>query len=283
MSRKRSVQAPLALVCGAGAFPLAVTRAVKESGRQVFLIGIRGSADPGIVNYPHGWVGMGRLNRLLRMTKDAGATEICFVGSVPRPSFSVDFIPDLRFLKAAIRILGSGDNRMLTALADILADEGLKLRGVHEIAPQLMIPAGALGRRKPGAEALAAAKLGFKVLDALGPYDIGQGAVVADKRVIAVEAAEGTDDMLARIAALRADKRLKVPASRCVFAKAPKRGQELRLDTPAIGPETVLRAKAAGLSGIAVAAGQVMTPDLDALIAAADNAGLFVLGVKRKA
>jgi UDP-2,3-diacylglucosamine hydrolase len=273
---------PLALVCGAGQFPLAVADAVVASGRSVFLVGVRGAADPAIARYPHGWAGMGRLGRLLKLVKGAGAKDIAFVGAVPRPAFSLDFIPDLRFLKLMVGMLGSGDNRMLTHFAAAIEREGLTVRGVHEIAPGLMLPAGPLGRHMPSHEAVNAAALGFEVLDALGPYDIGQSAIVADQRVVAIEAAEGTDLMLARIGDLRASGKLKADATRSVLVKTPKRGQDLRLDTPAIGVETVQRTKAAGLAGIAVAAGEVMTPDIAALISAADEAGLFVLGVERK-
>ena len=271
--------APLALVCGAGAFPLAVADAAAADGRSLFLIGIRGAADPAIAKYPHAWAGMGRVSRMFRLFRESGAREVAFVGAVPRPSFSLDFVPDLRFIRTMISVLGAGDDGMLRVLTRELEREGLVLRGVHEVAPGLILPAGPLGRHQPSAEAVRAAKLGFDVLDALGPFDIGQGAVVADKRVVAIEAAEGTDRMLMRASEMRAAGLIKVPSSRCVFVKAARRGQDLRLDTPAIGVETVARAKAAGLSGIAVAAGQVMTPDLAALIVAADRGGLFILGM----
>jgi DUF1009 family protein len=277
------VSAPLALVCGAGQFPLAVAQSVSASGRPVFLIGVRGAADIQIEKYPHGWIGMGRLGRLFDLARKAGAADIAFVGAVPRPVFGFDFIPDWRFLKLMLKGLGGGDNHLLTNFAAAVEREGFKVRGVHEVAPGLILPTGTLGRHEPSPEARNAATLGMDVLNALGPYDIGQSAVVADRRVVAVEAAEGTDLMLARVAELRASGRLKIAAAKSVFVKTAKSGQDLRLDTPAIGVETVTRVKAAGLSGLAVAAGQVMTPDLGALIAAADEAGLFVIGMEPKA
>lgn len=276
-------RAPLALVCGAGQFPLAVADAVISSGRSIYLIGVRGAADPSISKYPHGWIGMGRLGRMLKLAREAGARDIAFVGAVPRPAASLDFIPDLRFLKLMLSYLGGGDNDMLTHFAREVERDGFKVRGVHEVAPALILPAGVIGRHAPSSEAEAAARLGMDVLSALGPYDIGQGAVVADRRVVAIEAAEGTDSMLDRVAELRASGRLKIAASKSVFVKTAKRGQDLRLDTPAIGLATVEKVKAAGLAGIAVAAGQVMTPDLGALIEAADKAGLFIFGAEPKA
>jgi UDP-2,3-diacylglucosamine hydrolase len=274
---------PLALVCGAGQFPLAVADAVTASGRSIYLIGIRGAADRAIARYPHGWIGMGRLGRMLKLAREAGAHDIAFVGAVPRPAASLDFIPDLRFLKLMLRYLGGGDNDMLTHFADDVERDGFKVRGVHEIAPGLILPAGVIGRHTPSPEAEAAAQLGMNVLNVLGPYDIGQGAVVADRRVVAIEAAEGTDGMLDRVSALRAAGRLKIAESKSVFVKAAKRGQDLRLDTPAIGLATIEKVKAAGLAGIAVASGQVMTPDLGALIEAADKAGLFIFGAEPEA
>jgi DUF1009 family protein len=271
---------PLALVCGAGQFPLAVADAVTAAGRPIYLIGVRGAADPSISKYPHGWIGMGRLGRMLKLARDAGARDIAFVGAVPRPAASLDFIPDLRFLGLMLRYLGGGDNDMLAHFAREVERDGFKVRGVHEIAPGLILPAGVIGRHAPSPEAIAAARLGMDVLGALGPYDIGQGAVVADRRIVAIEAAEGTDGMLERVAGLRAAGRLKIAASKSVFVKAAKRGQDLRLDTPAIGLATVQKAKPAGLAGISVAAGEVMTPDLGALISAADQAGLFILGTE---
>lgn len=275
-------RSPLAIICGAGQFPLAVARAVVAGGRSVFLVGVRGAAEPGIAEYPHAWVGMGKAGRMLKAVRAAGARDIVFIGAVPRPAFSLDFIPDLRFLRVALRVLGSGDNTMLSLLAEEIGREGLSLRGVHDVAPGLILPSGPLGRHVPTPEALAAARFGLDLLDTLSPYDVGQGAVIADRRVAAIEAAEGTDLMLARVAELRASGQLKMASGRSVFVKAAKRGQEMRLDTPAVGVETVARVKAAGLSGIAIAAGEVMTPDIAELIAAADEAGLFVVGLERR-
>ena len=157
------------------------------------------------------------------------------------------------------------------------------MRGVAEVAPDLMLPAGPLGGARASKSHLADAAHGFEVLDALSPFDVGQGVVIAGRRVIAIEASEGTDLMLERIARLREANRLRVRKGQGVFVKAAKRGQDIRLDTPAIGPETVARVRAAGLAGIAVAAGQVMAIDAEKMIAAADEAGLFLVGVDRGA
>ena len=151
----------------------------------------------------------------------------------------------------------------------------------RRVAPEILVPEGALGRHAPTAQERADIAHALALMAATGPFDIGQAVVVADHRVLAVEAAEGTDDMLARVAALRAAKRLNLPARRGVLVKAPKPGQERRLDLPSVGIHTVDGAARAGLAGIAVEAAGAITADLQQLIRAADAAGLFVVGARR--
>jgi DUF1009 family protein len=121
-------------------------------------------------------------------------------------------------------------------------------------------------------------RLGAGVLGALSPYDIGQGVVVADGRVLAVEAAEGTDAMLRRVAALREAGRIGLPRGVGVVVKAPKQRQDRRFDLPSIGPDTVLHAAHAGLAGVAVVAGGTIVAEPQRLVEAADSNGLFVFG-----
>jgi DUF1009 family protein len=120
---------------------------------------------------------------------------------------------------------------------------------------------------------------GFSLIETLSPFDVGQAAVLADHRVVAIEAAEGTDAMIARVGDLVARRRLKLADGDGVLVKAPKAGQDLRVDMPAIGPQTLANVKAAGLAGIGVRAGQVLVGDRAALGRLADELGLFVEGV----
>jgi hypothetical protein len=119
---------------------------------------------------------------------------------------------------------------------------------------------------------------GFALLSATSAFDIGQAAVVAGRRVLAVEAAEGTDAMLDRVAAMRASGRITVPTGTGVLVKAPKHRQDRRFDLPSIGPGTVTRAATAGLAGIAVVAGATIVAEPQRLAEEADRAGLFVAG-----
>jgi DUF1009 family protein len=148
------------------------------------------------------------------------------------------------------------------------------------VAPEILMPAGVAGKVQPVKDERGDVALGLDLLRAIGPFDVGQAVAVANRHVIAVEAAEGTAGMLARIAELRRNGRLKLPARAGVLVKAPKPGQDRRVDLPAIGPDTVAQAKAAGLAGIAAEAGGTVVADSAALIRAADKAGLFVIGIK---
>jgi UDP-2,3-diacylglucosamine hydrolase len=142
-----------------------------------------------------------------------------------------------------------------------------------------MVPLGVLGAHSPTDDERADIVLGLDLLRALGPFDVGQAVAIFNRRVLAIEAAAGTKEMLSHLAQLRNSGQLKLAPNTGVLVKAPKPGQDRRIDLPAIGAETVAQAAEAGLRGIAVEAGGTIVPDAGALIRAADAAGLFVVGV----
>ena len=151
--------------------------------------------------------------------------------------------------------------------------------GIRDVAPDLLMPRGMRHPGAPGSNAVADIAHGRDVLRALSPFDIGQAAVVIDGHVVGVEDIEGTDGLLARIARLRGEGRIRAKAGRGVLVKAPKSGQDLRFDLPTIGPRTVEGAVSAGLAGIAIVAGNTIVVEPQAMIEAADTAGLFVTGL----
>ncbi len=188
---------------------------------------------------------------------------------------------DLKALMLMPGILAAfrgGDDHLLTGIARLFERHGFRLLGAHEVAPEILTPEGALGRVQPTDDDRADIALGFDYLKAAGPFDIGQGAVVSGRHVLAVEAAEGTDAMLARVADMRANGRVRTAAGRGVLVKAPKLGQDRRFDLPSIGPQTVEEVARAGLAGIAVVAGSTIIAEPERLIAAADRANIFVIG-----
>jgi DUF1009 family protein len=273
-------EAPLAIVAGAGAFPAAVADAVRAKGREAFLVLLKGIADPTLTRYPHAWAGIGQLGAITRAARGAGATDLCFIGSLVRPSF-LGVLPDLLTIKVIpelIRLYRGGDDHLLSGIAAIFEREGFHLVAAQDVAPELLMPAGALGSVQPEAADLADIERAAQAIAAFGPYDIGQAVIIGNHRIVAVEGAEGTDGLLERCLALREGGRLQWRGQRGLLVKAPKPSQDRRIDLPAIGPRTIERAAAAKLRGVAVAAGSSLVVEPHEITRLADAAGLFVYG-----
>ena len=271
---------PLGIICGGGAVPFAVAEAVMHRGRRVVLFALRGWGDLDAVGgYPHHWIALGQFDRFCRLARAEGCRDIVLVGTLVRPALRelrLDWGTVTR-LPRIIRSLRGGDDHLLSGIASILESDGFRLIGAHEVAPEITAPPGLLGRHRPDAGTEGDIDRGFALLNAIGPFDVGQAVVVAGGHVVAVEAAEGTDGMLERVAALRERGRIRLRARAGVLVKAPKVGQDRRFDLPSIGPDTVARAAAAALAGIAVVAGATILAEPQRMIEAADRAGLFVL------
>jgi DUF1009 family protein len=272
---------PLAIIAGGGTLPSALADAAVAQGRAVHVIGIRGEADAKISRFPHTWLKWGEVGKLFTTLDDQGCRDLVIIGSVSRPDLA-----NVRFDFGAIKnlpfLLGlgvGGDDQVLSSVVRFLEGKGYRVYGAGEVAPELLAAEGTLGAKAPSPEDRADIEAGFRVVSALGRLDVGQAAVVVKGRVLAVEAAEGTNAMLARCDEMRkgAGRRRGLAG---VLVKAPKPGQEERVDLPTIGPETVEMAAQAGLAGIAVAAGRVLIADRDATIAAAGQHGLFLIGQK---
>jgi hypothetical protein len=178
-----------------------------------------------------------------------------------------------------VRAFRGGDDTLLAGVASIAESGGLRVVGLNEVAPEVFVPAGALGRYQPSERDGTDIARALKVIAALGPFDVGQAAVVADNNVLAVEAAEGTDNMLLRIADLRRQRRVTSAVGVGVLVKAPKPGQDRRFDLPSIGPRTIENAARAGLAGVAVTAGSTVIAEPAEVAAAADREKIFVVGV----
>lgn len=274
-------QSPLALICGGGSLPLAVADYVEARGRRVLLFPLQGIARPDdYAGRPHTWIRIAMFGAFARAARAAGCQDIVMIGSMVRPSFwQVRF--DLTTLMMLPRIAAAfkgGDDHILGSGVKLIEEQGFRVLGAHEVAPEILVPDGALGRAQPSERDRADIALGLDYLRATGSFDVGQAVVVSGKHIQAVEAAEGTDQMLTRIAEMRAGGRVHTPSGSGVLVKAPKLGQDLRFDMPSIGPRTVAGAARAGLAGIAVVAGSTIVAEPAQLIAAADRASIFVIG-----
>jgi hypothetical protein len=273
--------APLGIVAGGGSMPLAIADAVSRRGRPVVMFPMRGWADPGVERHPHHWIAVGQFGRLIRLARREGCRDLVFIGALTRPAISqlrLDWTT-LRALPRLIRAFRGGDDRLLSGVGRIFEDHGLRLVGAHEVAPEILAPVGALGRHSPGERERRDVDLALGLLAAIGPYDVGQCVVVADGHVLAIEAAEGTDRMLDRVASLRREGGVHSPGGVGVFVKAPKPSQDRRFDLPSIGPQTVEGVARAGLAGLAIVAGATMVAEADRVVRLADEHGLFVIGV----
>jgi DUF1009 family protein len=272
---------PLGLICGAGTVPFAVADAVKRRGRPVVLFPLRGWADAAAVSaWPHHWIALGQFGRFCRLARAERCRDLVLVGGLVRPSLRqlrLDW-GTLRQMPLIIRSFRGGDDHLLSGMGRMFEGAGFRLVGAHEAAPDITAPIGALGRLSPAAALENDIARGFALLTAMSAFDVGQAAVVAGRRVLAVEAAEGTDAMLERVAAMRQSGRISLPAGSGVLVKAPKRRQDRRFDLPSIGPDTVIGAAKAGLAGIAVIAGATIVAEPQRIVEEADCAGLFVVG-----
>ena len=274
---------PVGIICGGGSLPFAVADAVTERGRPAVLFAIQGHADrAAVVRYRHHWVALGQFGRLCRLARKEGCRDIVFIGTVVRPAISsvrLDW-KTITLLPRIYAMYRGGDDHLLTGIGRVFEEHGFTLHGAHELAPEILMPEGLLGTAAPSDQHHADIARGLALLNAMGPFDIGQAAVVAGNQVIAVEAAEGTDHMLARVAELRRKGRIGTPVGVGVLVKAPKPGQDRRFDLPSIGPRTIEGVAGAGLAGIAVIAGATVVAEPDAIAKAADRAKLFVLGLR---
>jgi DUF1009 family protein len=268
-----------AILAGGGAVPTLIADGAVARGAQVHLVAIEGEADPAVVSrFPHTWVNWGAIGRMVRTVKREGAGRLVIAGSVTRPDL-LRIRPDLGFFASLPTVLATlrqgGDDGVLSHVVRFFENQGIEVCGLDRVAPHLIMSDGPATRTMPDAESRADAARGMALLDALGPLDVGQGVVVRRGRIVAIEGVEGTDRMLQRVAAFGAA----VAGSRSgVLVKAPKPGQEMRVDMPTIGPRTVSNAFEAGLSGIMVVAGATVVLDRAALAAQADAASLFVYG-----
>jgi UDP-2,3-diacylglucosamine hydrolase len=266
---------PLGIVAGNGRLPAEVAQAALGRGRRVYMLALEGQADPKVIaHYDHGWVRLGDGAKALRLLRDAGVNELVFAGGVHRPSLW-SLRPDTRAARFLTRVgfRALGDDSLLSAVVREFEAEGFRVVGADAIWDDALMPLGQIGSVAPDRAAWGDIRRGVQVAGALGAVDVGQGVVVQQGIVLAVEAIEGTDAMLLRASSLRRE------GAGGVLVKIAKPGQNRRIDLPTIGPATIAQAVGAGLRGIAVQAGAAIVLEREGIAAAADSAGLFVVGI----
>lgn len=277
-----NLSSPVGVIAGGGAMPFAVADSLSARGIAAVIFALKGACDPaGVARFRHHWISVGQIGTAARLFRSEGCHDLIFIGTLGRPALS-DIRLDwgtLRVMRSVVAAFRGGDDHLLSSIGRIFEQDGFRMVGIRDAAPDLLMPAGCITRAAPDEAAAADIARGRGVLAALGPFDIGQAAVVIDGHVVAVEDIEGTDGLLARVARLREQGRIRASRGRGVLVKMPKSSQDLRYDLPTVGPRTVEGAAKAGLSGIAAAAGNTLAAEPQAMIEAADKCGLFVTGI----
>jgi DUF1009 family protein len=267
-----------AIIGGTGRLPAALLSALRAAGDVPVMAELEGFPFEGLGGHPVERFRLERLVPLLDRLHDLGVSRVTLAGGVRRPRLEPSAF-DPRTAALVPRILAAmqaGDDAALRMLVAIIEEAGFEVVGADALAPGLVPGAGVLTAAAPDAAAAADAARAAAIVAALGAADVGQGAVVARGLCLGLEALPGTDVLLAQVAALPAPFRAPRGGREGLLYKAPKPGQDRRVDLPAIGPATVAGAVAAGLAGIVVEAGGVIVLDRAETVAAADAAGLFL-------
>lgn len=279
----------IGLFAGQGELPLKIITHCHEQGQPLFLVAFEGQTDPKLVNLQkkhiqhdikgHIWSHFGAVGEILRYLKDNKVTHIVMAGAMHRPSWSeikLDWKGTQWFAKMGFAKMGfkaSGDDGLLTSIVGLLKAEGFEVISPTDLLDDLLAPEGVIGRHHPGKADWEDILRGREVARLLGVSDVGQAVVVQEGLVLGVEAIEGTEGLLARCGKLRREGR------GGVLVKMSKPHQSRAVDLPTIGVSTIHQAKAAGLRGIALEAGSTQILDQKAVVQAADEAGLYLIGV----
>lgn len=274
----------LAIIAGSGKLPLFLAEAAREAGENPFVLRLKNEADDIWQGFDNTVVGVGDMAGLSALFRQHHIRRVVMSGAVKRrPAFGeirANFKSLLKLPMALKTLLAGGDDAVLRMVISLIEAQGCQVLGAHEILPGLLATTGPLGAVTPDTESLKDIEKAADAAEMLGRLDVGQGAIAVGGRIVALEGVEGTDAMLARVRDLRDEGRIS-RRREGVLVKLCKPQQDLRADLPTIGVSTVQNAKAAGLAGIAVEAGRALVVEREAVIAAADAAGLFVVGIER--
>ncbi len=271
---------PIGLIAGNGSFPFLVLRAARALGREVTVVAISGEASPDLESLAREvggatctWIRLGELGRCIRILKDAGVTEAVMAGQVKHVKVFDGGLPDLTLLSVLARVTARNTDSLIAGVADELARHGITLQDSTALLENLVARPGVLGRMPPSEAMQADFDFGYQAADVIAGLDVGQTIVVKDRAVVAVEAMEGTDAVIARAGALAG------PGTRVV--KVAKPNQDMRFDVPVVGVSTIEAMRAAGADGISIDAGRTLVLDGEAFVRAADAAGVVVVGRPR--
>jgi len=267
----------IGLIAGNGRFPFLVLDAARAQGHDVTIVAAREETFPELNDAAkrHGaaihWISLGQLGKCISLLRDAGVTHAVMAGQVKHTKiFSSGIIPDLTFLSVLRQLTSKNTDGLIGAVANVLHERGIELMDSTSLLQPLLARPGVLTKRAPSDEEQTDFDFGCRMADVIAGLDIGQTIAVKHQAVVAVEAMEGTDDVIARAG------RLAGPGVRIVKVSKPK--QDMRFDVPVVGVATMEAMRAAGANALSVDAGKTLMIDGDAVIAFADEAGITVVG-----
>lgn len=270
----------IGLIAGGGDLPKYVVKAAQQDGHDVSVIALKGFAELSDFAQAKA-LGVAEFGKMTKALKKAKATHVCFAGIVKRPDFK-SLKPDLKamlHMGGAVKAAKQGDDALMRYILEVFEKEGFDVIAPQDVCQSLLLPEGILGAVPLTKAHKEDAAKACEIASKIGALDIGQGAVVCGGVVLAVEAQEGTDAMLNRVAELPAEIRGTAGERKGVLAKMVKPTQETRVDLPTIGPATIENAAAAGLAGIVAEGGRAFIIDRERVIDLADATGLFIAGL----
>jgi UDP-2,3-diacylglucosamine hydrolase len=268
--------APIGLIAGNGTFPFLVLRAARQLGYEVVVVAIEGETFPDLETRaresgsPFSWISLGQLGQCIQMLTAAGVSRAIMAGQVKHTKLFGGVRPDPVLLKALARLPSQNTDALITAVADVLKEHGISLMDSTALLEGLLAKPGVLTRLTPSEEVRADFDFGYRIADAVAGLDIGQTIVVKHRAVVAVEAMEGTDSVIARAGALAG------AGTRVV--KVAKPSQDMRFDVPVVGVTTIKAMQAVGADALSIDAGKTLILDDQAFVEAADAAGICVVG-----
>jgi UDP-2,3-diacylglucosamine hydrolase len=267
----------LGLIAGNGRFPFLVLEAARAAGHEVTIVAIKEEAFPDLeaaaARPPRAalrWVSLGQLGTCLSVLQEAGVTQAVMAGQVKHTRLFSDIVPDLTLLGVLMRLKTRNTDALIAGIADVLRDRGIALQDSTAFLAPLLARAGVLTKRPPTAEEAADLEFGYRVADTVAGLDIGQTIAVKSAAVVAVEAMEGTDAVIARAGELAG------AGVRIVKVAKPK--QDMRFDVPVVGVSTIDAMHAAGATALSVDAGRTLMIDGEAVIEAANAAAIAIVG-----
>jgi DUF1009 family protein len=269
-------RSPLGLIAGNGQFPFLVADAARRQGRRVVAIAIREETFPELesrVDAMH-WVSLGQLGRCLEALKSEGVTEAVMAGQVKHKQIFSGIVPDLKMMSLLGRLAVKNTDSLIGAVADFLAGEGIRLLSSTDLLRDQMASPGAMTRRKPSKDERQDIDYGRKVARTLAGLDLGQTVVIKGRAAVALEAMEGTDEVIRRAGKLAG------PGTTVVKVAKPR--QDMRFDVPVVGAETVEVMREAAARVLALEAGRTLLLDKDRFLAQAESAGIAVWGMEEE-